>query len=128
MTGFTESFARIIDMVDPMANSLMSKDNPPSLKILADWSRKAVRELEDLQAELATLKTNNDNLAILALQGGAGHDAIVKKAMQLQAENDKFKPVIEQIVEYFRSDKAMFPKGTLDDILNCAENALKGGE
>lgn len=44
-TTFVESFRNVIAMVDPQANSLMSKDMPPSLKILADWSRKACDEL-----------------------------------------------------------------------------------
>lgn len=41
-----QAFREAIDMVDPQANSLMSKDNPPSVKILADWGRKACDELE----------------------------------------------------------------------------------
>lgn len=42
---FIESFRKVIAMVDSQANSLMSKDMPPTLKILADWSRKACDEL-----------------------------------------------------------------------------------
>lgn len=50
--SFAESFRRVIDIADPMANSLMSKDNPPSVKILADWGRKACDELAVYREEI----------------------------------------------------------------------------
>lgn len=51
--SFADSFRAVIAMIDPQANSLMSKDMPPTVKLLADWSRKACDELDSIQAELA---------------------------------------------------------------------------
>ncbi len=50
---FTESCRKVISMVDPQANSLMSKDNPPTIKILADWTRKACDLIDSQQQDLA---------------------------------------------------------------------------
>ncbi len=52
--SFVDSFRKVITMIDPQANSSMSKDMPPPVKIFADWGRKACDELEQLQADLAT--------------------------------------------------------------------------
>jgi len=38
---------------------------------------------------------------------------------------DEMKKIIERIVEYFRSDKGLFPNGTLNKICDDAEQALK---
>lgn len=45
MSSFIESFKKIINMVDPVANSKITAENT-NIKILADWSRKACIELE----------------------------------------------------------------------------------
>lgn len=76
---FIDAFRRVIDMCDPQANSLISKDNPPVVKILADWGRKACDELanhrpiEDrlLEAiikagELLHNNKNNSNFGVFA--------------------------------------------------------------
>lgn len=43
--AFVEAFRKVIATIDPQANSLMSKDMPPAVKILADWGRKACDKL-----------------------------------------------------------------------------------
>ncbi len=60
--SFVDSFRKVITMLDPQANSLMSKDMPPTVKILADWGRKACDEVEQLQAKLAKAKAENEHL------------------------------------------------------------------
>ncbi len=56
MSEFTNSFRGVINQVDPISNSLMSKDNDPSIKILADWGRKACGEIDQLQTKNKRLK------------------------------------------------------------------------
>lgn len=56
--SFVDSFREVITMFDPQANSLMSKDMPPSVKILADWGRKACNEIDTLRAELDDCQNN----------------------------------------------------------------------
>jgi len=51
-----------------------------------------------------------------------------KENSHLQTENKEYKKIIERIVEYFCSDKALFPQGTLKGIYTDAEQALKGGK
>ncbi len=43
---FVDCFREVINTADPIANSLMSKDMPPAVKILADWGRKACNEID----------------------------------------------------------------------------------
>ena len=54
--SFVDAFRKVIAMIDPQANSVMSKDMPPTLKILADWSRKACDEIDTLKAALAKVE------------------------------------------------------------------------
>ena len=49
-------------------------------------------------------------------------ETIIAMAVEIK----KYKNIIERIVDYFRSDKALFPNGTLDSILDDAKQALKG--
>lgn len=42
---FIEAFRKVIDNVDPVANSKMTHDNTP-IKVLADWARMACKEIE----------------------------------------------------------------------------------
>jgi len=80
MSEFADCFRKVINLADPKANSLMSKDNPPAVKILADWGRNACDKYEQLQAENERLKealkqTDNNAFAIIltceqALKGG----------------------------------------------------------
>ena len=49
--------------------------------------QRLVGQVVELQAENAQQKATISTLERLALEGCAGHDAIVKKAVELQAEN-----------------------------------------
>lgn len=42
---FAETFRKVINRVDPVANSAMTQENTP-IKLIADWGRKACDELE----------------------------------------------------------------------------------
>ena len=91
MSKFTESFRKVIDTIDPQANSLMSKDDPPVVKILADWGRNACDKIEQLHTENDRLKE------ALAEKGKYGYSQQVVDA--LTNERDKLKLAYDHAID-----------------------------
>ena len=56
---------------------------------------------------------------------GKCYGALNKEIQRLQAELDKHSDVTKRIVDYFCSDKALFPHGTLKAIWEDAEALLE---
>ncbi len=95
--SFVAAFTKVIAMVDPQANSLMSKDMPPAAKILADWSRKACDEIEQLQSQLTAAKKREANTLQHLLDCSHENERV---RAQLAAAN-------KQILDYEQTEAAV---------------------
>ncbi len=142
MDKFIECFRKTINIYDPQANSSMTRNNT-SIKVLADWSRKACDKLEQLHAELEEWRNNEGSVCpedvgfvefIRVLQteneelrtelsewqcGIMGDKEIMKRIEQLQAELQTKNTALEKIASgYFSGhDRAC--------LRNVAEQARK---
>ncbi len=90
MSEFAESFKTVIGIADPFSNSVITSRNK-RWKVLADWGRKACKEIEQLEAEIET-----EAIEHLHIQQNT-EVAFVSRIEQLETKNKKLERKIIRV-------------------------------